>query len=187
MNAQSNLIDEAQEKRVQIEPLETKAEAPVKRGRGRPRKEPKPKIETHAFTKGRKEALEKARVVKREKAAARKKEAEYQQSLTAKAQLNQGHAYDPSIDHEASLRQSNPQPSPNQGQPQEYKGVNSTGVYDNWSGQTDRMTKIEQLLDKLLNTQVNPTNTPQTVSSMDAPAPSRHHPKVFNPNPWARR
>lgn len=196
MNAQSNLIDEAESKRVSIEPLETKEEEPAKRGRGRPRKEPKPKVETHAFTKGRKEALEKARVIKRENQAKKKAQKEeeakqfkmFQESLLGKAELHQGHHFDPSFDHDASLRQSSPQEQPNQGQPKKYKGVNSTGIFDR-GGDLDRMTRVEQLLNKLLSTQHNPNSTPQAVSTLveETPQPSRHHPRVFNSNPWSRR
>lgn len=198
MNA---LLDQSEEKRIEITPLEPSEPKGdnSKRKPGRPRKDPKPKVETHAMTPARKQALEKARVTKRHNQAERKAKKEqemkdfqiYQQSLSAPSQLHQGYHADPSFDHNASLAQSSPYQQPLQGQPQPYNGVNANGVYSEWSGQTDRVNRIEQLLDKLLSTQINPNVVPQVESTQAQPETiqslSKHRPHVYNANPWSRK
>lgn len=180
------MMDQEEEKRVTIQPLEAEvSEAPKKRGR--PRKyPPKERIETHAATPSRLRALEKARAVKlakkheREKAVA----ALIQTKLTAPAESTQGYHYGPAPDMDASLVKSHQQFVQPQYQPMAYYPPYAYNLE-----QDSRLSRIETLLGQLSAIAPEPQSAsiPQNIPPEPSNGIEQHKNTVFNTNPFLSR
>jgi hypothetical protein len=192
-----------EKKLVEITPL-PETNAPPKKQRGRPRKhEKKEKVESHAFTEGRKHALEKGRVKLRELRAQRKVQDELdkkefeeykmkkklglaQKSVSAPAHENQGYHFNPSFDPNASLRQSDiTTPSETGGVP--YHVPNAYTLTPDYGAQLERMSRIETLLTTFLSSQNTPAYNPQNPVSNPESTVSQHKSTIHNKNPFVSR
>lgn len=181
-------IDLDNEKKVQIDPLPVASQqVPEKRKPGRPRVRPE-KVERHEATPGRLKALEKARAVKLAKRHEKEKLAKEQQNLTAPAQVNQGYHFAPVFDPDASMRQSEPSMQPNQGQPMAYypSYMYTGNMGPDYTAQIERMTRVETLLNKFLETQPSGSEVPQNVATKPEVKLETHKSKLWNKNPWSR-